>query len=164
MVDNVVRERVDVKMAEATVGEWRVAVGDRIEAGQALVELITDKVTFDYESPVTGTVRLLAAAPGSVAPVGYVLCQIGETAAALPAIDEHNRALIAEHKRRQEVAIAADTTAAPRPVVASERVRATPAARRLAKQHDLALSLVSPSEPGGIVSEADVERYLASHE
>ncbi|NUQ01015.1 MAG: hypothetical protein HUU35_14295, partial [Armatimonadetes bacterium] len=103
MVHSVVLEKLDANMEEATVGAWRVAEGDSIAAGAALVELITDKVTFDYESPVGGTVRRLAAAPGAVVPVGYVLCQIGDPESDLPEIDEANRRLADEHRRRQEV-------------------------------------------------------------
>jgi len=160
MIDNVVLEKLDANMEEATIGAWRVEEGSSIAAGQALVELITDKITFDYESPVGGCVRRLVAAPGSVVPVVYVLCQVGDATAELPAIDEHNAHLLAAHRRKQEVAIKAEQPAARPRVAAGERVRATPAARRLAKEHGLELADVAPAEPGGIVTEDDVARHL----
>ncbi|MCC7492694.1 MAG: E3 binding domain-containing protein [Fimbriimonadaceae bacterium] len=163
MIHQVVLEKLDANMEQATVGAWRVAEGAAIAVGEPLVELITDKITFDYECPVAGTVRRLAAAAGSVVPVGYCLALVGDATTALPDIDPTNRRLVEEHKRRQEVAISVgDAPPAARPAVSSERVRATPAARRLAKQHGLDLASVSPAEPGGIVGEEDVRRHLES--
>ncbi len=159
MIHNVVLEKLDANMEEATVGAWRLAAGETIAVGEPLVELITDKVTFDLESPVGGTLRGAAAAPGSVVPVGYVLCQIGEAEGELPEIDAANQALMAAHKAKQAVEIDTGGAAAPRQV-RGDRVRATPAARRMAKQHGLELSDVTPAEPGGILSEEDVRRHL----
>lgn len=160
MIRNVVLEKLDANMEEATIGDWRVPEGETVEVGQALVELITDKVTFDYESPVEGVVRRHVAAPGSVVPVGYVICQVGDIDTPLPEVDDHNRQLAEAHKQKQQVSI--ETGAAERPARAAKagRVRATPAARRLAKQHDLDLADIEPAEAGGIVGEEDVRRHL----
>lgn len=161
MIHNVVLEKLDANMEEATIGEWRVAEGDRIEAGAPLVELITDKVTFDYECPVSGTVRRLAAAVGSVVPVGYILAQVGDATAPLPDIEAHNRALVEEHRRRQEVRIATDGAPADaRPSRDLKRVRATPAARRIAKEAGIDLADLPAAAGGAIVSEEDVRAYL----
>ena len=160
MIHNVVLEKLDANMEEATVGAWRLAEGETIAEGEPLVELITDKVTFDLESPVSGTLRRAAAAPGSVVPVGYVLCQIGEADSELPEIDAANQALVEAHKAKQAVEIETGDGPAPKRQARGERVRATPAARRLAKQHGLELSDVTPAEPGGILSEEDVRRHV----
>ncbi|MBI2301184.1 MAG: E3 binding domain-containing protein, partial [Armatimonadetes bacterium] len=79
----------------------------------------------------------------------------------LPEIDTENRRLLDEHKRRQAVEIETGGAAERRTVEApASRVRATPAARRLAKQHGIDLADVPPAEAGGIVGEADVQAYL----
>lgn len=163
MVHNVALEKLDANMDEATIGAWRVAEGEPIEVDQPLVELITDKVTFDWNCPVSGTVRRLTAAPGSVLPIGYVLAQIGDPAGELPAIDDSNRALLEEHRRKQEVKIETGGEGPERlpREPKSRKVRATPAARRLARQHDLELADISTAD-GGILSEDDVRAYLAS--
>ncbi len=161
MIHDVALEKLDANMEEATIGEWLVAEGDRVDQGAPLVGMITDKATFDYESPVAGTVRRIAAAPGSVIPVGYVFCQIGDRDGVPGEIDERNRQLVAEHKRRSEVEVAVSGPRQERPVQRGERVRATPAARRLAKEHGLDLAEVKPAEPGRVVDEADVRRHLS---
>lgn len=159
MIANIVVEKFDANMEEVTIGGWHVAVGDRIEAGDKLVELITDKATFDYETPAGGTVRRLIAAPGSVVPVGYVLAQVGDAAEPLPDVAAANAELLAAYRRRQEVTI--DTTAAAARPERGGRVRATPAARRLAREHGLDLAELPAAESGGIVGEDDVRAWLA---
>jgi pyruvate/2-oxoglutarate dehydrogenase complex dihydrolipoamide acyltransferase (E2) component len=159
---NVALEKVDANMEEATVGAWLVAVGDSVAAGQPFVELITDKVTFQWESPVGGTVRALIAGVGSLVPVGYVIAQIGADDEDLPDVAAHNARLAEEHKRRHDVQIDTSGAGAARSAASAGRVRATPAARRLAREHDLDLAAVTPAEPGGIVGEEDVKAHLAT--
>jgi pyruvate/2-oxoglutarate dehydrogenase complex dihydrolipoamide acyltransferase (E2) component len=161
MVHNVALEKVDANMEEATVGAWLVAEGDPLAVGQKFVELITDKVTFQYESPVAGTVLKLLAAPGGVAPVGYVLCQVGDPGEAPPDVSAHNRELLEAQRRRTEVTIDTSAAVAAAPAGGGGRVRATPAARRLAREHGIELADVAPAQPGGIISEEDVAAHLA---
>jgi len=158
MVHNVALEKVDANMEEATVGAWLVAEGETIEPGAKFVELITDKVTFEYESPVGGTVRRLLASAGSLVPVGFVLAQIGDADDALSDPTAENERLLAEHRAKLDVTIDVSAAARPAPAGAGGRVRATPAARRLARELGVDLADVSPAEPGGIVSEDDVRK------
>lgn len=158
MVHNVALEKVDANMEEATVGAWLVAVGDVIEPGAKFVELITDKVTFEYESPVGGTVRRLLASAGSLVPVGFVLAQIGAADEALVDPTADNERLLAEHRAKLEVTIDVSASATTPSAAAGGRVRATPAARRLARELGIELADVQPAEAGGIVSEDDVRR------
>lgn len=160
MIHAVPLEKFDANMEEATVGGWLVAEGDTVGVGQPLVELITDKATFDYESPVAGTVRRLVAAPGAVVPVGYVLALIGAADAPLPEVDRDNRARLEQHRRRQEVVIEAPRVDADAGLRGG-RVRATPAARRLARELGIELGEVPAASPGGIVGEEDVRAHAA---
>ncbi len=73
-------------VAEGTVLEWRVAVGDQVSADDILVEISTDKVDAEVPSPVAGTVAEILAEPDSTVAVGSVLCRIAAGAgAAAPA-------------------------------------------------------------------------------
>lgn len=60
-------------LAGAEVVEWLVAVGDRVEEEQPIVEVLTDKANVEIVSPVTGTVERLGAAPGETVAVGAAL-------------------------------------------------------------------------------------------
>ena len=158
MVYNVALEKVDANMEEATVGAWLVAEGEVIEPGAKFVELVTDKVTFEYESPVGGTVRRLLATAGSLVPVGFVLAQIGAAEGELTDPTPDNERLLAEHRAKLEVTIDTGSASAAAAPSAGGRVRATPAARRLARELGIDLATVQPAEAGGIVSEDDVRR------
>ncbi len=61
---------------EAVVIEWACAVGEVVQAGDALMSVELDKVDTDVPSPVTGTVSELAADPGDVVTVGQVICTV----------------------------------------------------------------------------------------
>lgn len=62
-----------MNMVEATVVEWLKAVGDRVEAGEPLVGVETDKVEATVDAPVTGVLREIVAQPDEDVPVGATL-------------------------------------------------------------------------------------------
>ncbi|MBW2245511.1 MAG: 2-oxo acid dehydrogenase subunit E2, partial [Deltaproteobacteria bacterium] len=65
-------------VVEAEVVAWKVAVGDRVELDQILVELMTDKANVEIPSPAAGTVTSLPFAEGELVPVGEVLIEIDD--------------------------------------------------------------------------------------
>jgi pyruvate dehydrogenase E2 component (dihydrolipoamide acetyltransferase) len=69
-------------VVEAEVIEWRVREGERVEADQVLVELMTDKANIEIPSPVAGVVHRLGFAKGDIVPVGAVLIEIDDGAGA----------------------------------------------------------------------------------
>lgn len=73
-----------VTSTKAVVVRWLKREGDRVKAGDALVELETEKVSYELESPFSGIlVRLLARETAEV-PVGEPLCEIQESAVKTP--------------------------------------------------------------------------------
>jgi pyruvate dehydrogenase E2 component (dihydrolipoamide acetyltransferase) len=73
-----------VTTTKAVVLRWLKHEGDRVNAGEPLVELETEKVSYELESPYNGTlVRLLAHETAEV-PVGEPLCEIAESVAKTP--------------------------------------------------------------------------------
>jgi len=161
--------KVAENMTAGSVGPWRVAAGDRVNPGDPVVELVTEKAEFTLEAEVAGRVAALLAAERSTVPVGYVLAVLaeeGEEAAARSAAEAEN----AETLRRaaQEApGGSAKSPAAAAPVAAAPeasgdaRVRATPAARRLAREKGVALGEVAAAlDLAGAVREEDVRRFL----
>ena len=61
--------------AEAAIVAWHVAVGDKVEEDQHLVDVMTDKATVEMTSPVSGVITSLHGEPGSMAPVGGALIE-----------------------------------------------------------------------------------------
>jgi len=141
---------------EVTVTDWFVREGDRVSRGQPIAELTTDKAAFELEAPAAGTVRRILAARKSVLPVGYVLALIGGRDDPLPEVETENARLLAQCRPDASVPGRARKTPERRK---RRRVRATPAARRLARERGVDLSTVTPAADGGPVTEAMVRRH-----
>ena len=154
-------EQLYPEMEEATIGRWLVAEGEEIRADQPVAELITDKVAYEYQSPVGGKILVLLTPDKSVVPVGTALAVVGaagESVDNLEELLERNRRLAAEREEQlraiQQATGGEETTpAVPRQAGA---VRATPAARRLARERGVELSTLTGSGPGGIITVEDI--------
>jgi pyruvate dehydrogenase E2 component (dihydrolipoamide acetyltransferase) len=160
MSEQIVLTALYPEMEEATLGRWRVTVGETVEEGQPIAELITDKVAYEYQSPAAGTVLAMLPAEKSVVPVGTVLAVVGrvdETVPELPQLLAENRRLSAAREASlTEILQATGAQSAP---AASERgraVRATPAARRLARERGVDLTTLTGSGPDGMISVDDI--------
>lgn len=135
-------------MTEGRLLAWRVAPGDRVRRGDVIAEIDTDKSAIEVEVWHTGRVHELLVAPGTTVPVGTAMARIEVDAAVA------------------ETAV----TAAPPPAAVSsvgvpearvDRLRASPAARRLARELGVALEGLRGSGPSGAVRLEDVERAAA---
>jgi pyruvate dehydrogenase E2 component (dihydrolipoamide acetyltransferase) len=145
--------RLSDQMEEATVLRWLKAPGDAVARGEPLVEVETDKATMVYEAEFDGVLEEIVVGDGGVAALGEVIARArGEGVGRGP---------------RPEVAAAAPATApAPDAAVPSParrggkpgRSRATPVARRLARELGVALDGVDGTGPGGRIVRADVRR------
>jgi pyruvate dehydrogenase E2 component (dihydrolipoamide acetyltransferase) len=136
-----------------------LAEGAAVAKGDPLLEVETDKVTMEVESPAAGRLAGICAAPGDVVPIGGVIAYIlkpGETLpTALPTSTESPSLSAAS------LPIYAETPAgAPLPVRSNAAV--TPVAARVAAAHGLDPAAVSGSGPQGRITREDVEAHLAA--
>ena len=160
----IVIEKWAENLDEATIGGWLKREGDPVAVGDAVAEIITDKATFEWESEVAGVLRKTYAADKSVVPVGYVIGFIGDPEEPLPEVEEQNARLLAA---RQALELKLDDLAGEpgEPVGSGRRVRATPAARRRAREAGVSLEEVAAALGlDGALSEEDVDRYLAERD
>jgi 2-oxoglutarate dehydrogenase E2 component (dihydrolipoamide succinyltransferase) len=139
-------------VAEATVGAWLKQEGERVEAGEALVELETDKVNLEVAAEQSGVLERIERRQGETVSPGDLLAILATEVEA------------AADPRAQAGAAAPASSAPPadqaeRPV---ERPHASPLARRIAQEHGLDLAQVAGSGTAGRVTREDVERYLES--
>jgi pyruvate dehydrogenase E2 component (dihydrolipoamide acetyltransferase) len=72
----VVLPKVDMDMEAGTIAAWKVAEGDRVETGDILFEMETDKSLMEVESPGSGVIRDLAPVTGEPVPVGTTVAWI----------------------------------------------------------------------------------------
>jgi 2-oxoglutarate dehydrogenase E2 component (dihydrolipoamide succinyltransferase) len=164
-------------IAEATVGRWLKGEGDRVEAGEPIVELETDKANFEVEAEQDGVLQNIAKGEGEDVEIGDVIGTISEAEQAEEEGVEEEEAEQAEAEeaeaeqpqaREEKVAPEAQETEAEREAISEETdghredggVRASPTVRKLAREYDIDLAEVSGSGSGGRVTKDDVERLI----
>ncbi|MFA4015714.1 MAG: hypothetical protein RUDDFDWM_000806 [Candidatus Fervidibacterota bacterium] len=171
MAVKVVIEKVFENMEEATIGKWLKREGEYVSEGEPLVEIITEKVTFEMESPSSGILRRIVAKEKSTVPVGFVIAILGNSDEPLPNVDEENE-LLMKRWRETQVSVGQEKTAqrdvavekeTPTTQPQTKRIRATPAARRLAREHNITVEEVAEALGIEFVSESDVRNYLLLH-
>jgi len=144
-------------ITEGSIAQWVKKVGDRVEKGEFIVELETDKVNAEIISEEAGVLTQILAEEGDTVLVGQVIAVVeaGEGAAPAPAAP-------AQATPAQAVPQAAPAPVAAAPVVeetSGERVIASPAARKLAREKGIDLAAVSPVDPHGRVRVQDVAAH-----
>src|SRR5881296_4486646 len=135
---------------EGEVVKWFVKEGDPVKENDPIVEVMTDKVTVQIPSPVTGKILQLRAKEGEVVKVGNTLVVFGEAGEIAPPRPETTRPASAPPPPVMTVA-----PPAPGP---SGEVLAAPAVRRLAKELNVNLAAVRGSGPQGRLTEDDVRK------
>ncbi len=135
---------------EGEVVKWFVKEGDPVKENDPIVEVMTDKVTVQIPSPVTGKILQLRAKEGEVVKVGNTLVVFGEAGETAPPRPETTRPASAPPPPVM-------TPAPPAPGLSGE-VLAAPAVRRLAKELNVNLAAIRGSGPQGRLTEDDVRK------
>jgi pyruvate dehydrogenase E2 component (dihydrolipoamide acetyltransferase) len=139
--------RLSDTMEEGAVSRWLKAVGDRVEKGDTLAEIDTDKATMELEAYDAGVLTRLLVEEGVSVAIGQPIAVIGEG--------------------RDETADVAQLTAVEQvpgstPAAPPGRVLSSPIARNLARSHGLDLDSIRGTGPGGRIVRADVEAAVAA--
>ncbi len=155
MAIEVIFPKVDMDMVTGRLSRWLVAEGAAVKQGDPLFEIETDKAAMEIEAPGTGILRDVRAPEGADVAVGEAVAWIfaeGEQSAAKPV------SVATAGPRLKPVAV---EVAVPASVVETPAsgggIRATPLARRIAREAGIALSQISGSGPHGRIVRADVE-------
>jgi pyruvate dehydrogenase E2 component (dihydrolipoamide acetyltransferase) len=201
MAVQVLMPKLSDAMQEGRVLQWLKNEGDRVEGGDAIAAIETDKAEIEMEAFGSGVLRKILVPAGQSAPVGSLIGIIAESdedisglesgagraaAAAAPAAKaaqppagklatapspapiEAQAPAAVPPRAAQPPAAAATTAAAPPPAppapVGSEEgwVRASPVARRMAREAGIDITQVPGSGPQGRILERDVESFLAA--
>jgi pyruvate dehydrogenase E2 component (dihydrolipoamide acetyltransferase) len=154
---------------EGEIVKWLVKEGDIVREDQPMVEVMTDKATVEIPAPRAGKILKLNAKEGETVKVGSVLVIIEELGEAKP---EPKREVVEAPPQREPepVAAAVSTTATavaapppPSPTAAPpQRVLATPATRKLARELGVDIAQIRGTGPGGRVTDEDVRRFAAA--
>jgi len=166
--------RLGQGMESGTIVKWLKSEGDQVQKGEPLYELDTDKVTQEVEADASGVLLKIAVAEGEVA-VGRTIAVIGEQGEAVEVSDDVQgdgspaRAREQEREPEREPVRQASTdgqgervTELKAPASGNGRIKASPLARRIARERGIDLSAVAGTGPEGRVVAEDVERAAAT--
>lgn len=173
MADEVKLPRLGQGMESGTIVKWLKAEGDQVEKGEPLYELDTDKVTQEVEAEASGVLLKITVAEGE-ADVGTTIAVIGEQGEDVSAIESQTAEPaepVAAAKTAQEApAEAVSQVAASEQIAdarvpqgngAGARIKASPLARRIARERGIELGSLKGTGPEGRVVAEDVERATA---
>ncbi|AMW99282.1 2-oxoglutarate dehydrogenase complex dihydrolipoyllysine-residue succinyltransferase [Rummeliibacillus stabekisii] len=159
MADIIVPELAE-SITEGEIVRWVKQVGDHVEKGEFIVELETDKVNAEIISEEAGVLTEILAQEGDVVEVGAVIAKVeagGAAAAPTPKEEPKQEEAPKAEEPKQE----APQAAAPvvEETTSNDRVIASPAARKLAREKGINLSEISPVDPQGRVRVQDVAAH-----
>lgn len=147
-------------LQEAEVCEWHVDAGDRVQSGDTLVSVETDKAIVEIPAPWSGVIEKRFAEAEAIVQVGAPLAGFSgdeparDGTAPASTAHEENGSVVGEVKTgRGLLREDADSVAA-----APVGIKATPAVRALARRLDVDLTVVTPSGNDGLITKSDVER------
>ena len=158
--------RLSDTMEEGTVSSWLVNIGDQVKEGDILAEIETDKATMEFESFYEGTLLYIGINEGETALVDSLLAIIGEENADFQSVfknvDESENLDISKPEQLNEIEELKE-----KPVIenqdqiSSNRVLASPLAKKIAKEKNIDLSTVHGSGDNGRITKLDVETHFS---
>lgn len=172
MPAEVIMPKVDMDMTCGTIAAWHVEDGGKVEKGDPLFDIETDKATMEVESPASGTLHFVSASPGDIVDIGtciaWLFCEgetiekpnrpgaaTGPAAPALPSISP------APVSAADPASVQETLETAPASISGeSAKILATPLARRIAGLKGIDLGAVSGSGPRGRISRKDVDAHV----
>ncbi|PJF42840.1 MAG: hypothetical protein CUN55_09560 [Phototrophicales bacterium] len=157
-------------MQEGTLVRWVKSVGDSINKGEVIAEIETDKATVEVEAHVSGTILKFLVEEDSIVEVGAPIAVIGEAGEDVSNIDGNGGEVAATStSEASSEPASAPTSTTPAPVAQStngaqdegypDGVKASPLARRIAREKGIDLRQVQGSGPGGRITKRDIEGF-----
>ena len=165
MATTVTMPKMGFDMVEGKLLRWLKKVGEPVKAGEPLAEIETEKVNIEFEAPASGVLKAVLIEEGTTVPVGTPI-------AIIAAPDEPVEAPVAAPAVREGPPLPTPALGAPPPPAPAPapvgaptpppggRVKASPLARRLAREAGIDLREIPGTGPGGRVVKRDVDRYL----
>lgn len=158
MIKEIIMPKLGQTVEEATVEKWHKKEGDKVEKGEVLLEVVTDKATLEVESFHKGFLRKILVKEGETVPVlqviGYVADSMEEKLPEVPkSVSE------VEEKESFEPQIPQVKSEEEKPIeekVILPRIKASPLAKKLAQELNIDLSKIKGTGPGGRITKEDV--------
>ena len=177
MANSIIMPKTGMAMEEGTILEWKIKAGDKVAKGDVVALIETDKATMELESDYDGTILAVLNDAGETVPVTKVIAWVGEAGEAVPASQaapvsqsaSPGKAPAAEPPITAKAAttavtgstaaltLAGSTVILPAEVSVDGRIKATPAARALAKERGIDLHTVTPTGKYGEIKLSSIQ-------
>ena len=173
-IEIITMPRLSDTMTEGTVAKWLKQIGEKVEEGDILAEIETDKATMEFESFHQGTLLYIGIKEGETAQVDSILAIIGEKGtdvskiaesiknadASRPTSDSKQEAVKVPDPIKKEQTTVFQAT--PKISNSNSRIIASPLAKKLAVEKNINLQHIQGSGDGGRIIKRDIENYSAS--
>ncbi|HJQ50934.1 MAG TPA: dihydrolipoamide acetyltransferase family protein [Gaiellaceae bacterium] len=160
MATEVILPRLGQGMESGTIVRWLKSEGEPVEKGEPLFELDTDKVTQEVEAETNGVLLKIAVAEGEV-PVGQTVAFIGEQGEDVPDVVSQAPKPPEPESASNSLLQAKEEPPAGPPASGNGRIKASPLARRLARERGIDLAMLRGTGPEGRIVADDVEHAEA---
>ena len=171
MAEYIAIPKLGMQMTEATLVEWKVSDGGRVEKGEVVLTIETEKTQWEVEAATSGLVYIMVPVE-QVAPVARVVGMIVESEGELEELKQNPPgeiytseagAVAAQAEGAQSPAASAEPSA---PVATEERkrVRISPVARKMAEEHMIDISAVGGTGPEGRIVKEDIQKAIEARE
>lgn len=168
MAEFVVMPKLGFDMREGVLVKWLYQIGQQVNKGDVVAEIESDKATLELESQVSGILLHTIQEAGAVVPVGANMAVVGKVGEDISGLVGGNGAVkvgVATPAGSPPADPPTVTLPAGSPAISQEfpgGVKATPLARRIAKENEVDLRQVAPSGPESRIRKADVESFILS--
>ena len=166
MATSIVMPQMGYDMHEGKVVRWLKKEGEEVTRGEVIAEIETDKATVEYEAYTGGVMAKIVAEEGIAIPVGGLIAVMTAPGEAIPEDILTDAAIALAVDSPAPAAAAVQALEGPISAAAAsadtEEVRASPLARRLAKERGFDLATITGTGPGGRITEADIPEQGAA--
>lgn len=167
-VEIITMPRLSDTMEEGTVASWLIKVGDKVEEGDILAEIETDKATMEFESFYNGTLLYIGTNEGETAPVESLLAIVGPAGTDVSAFTSGTVPSKAEapklSEKKEEAPIKETTSVTAESTTTSGRIFASPLAKKIASDKGIDLAEVKGTGENGRIIKKDVEGFTPKAE
>lgn len=160
MITPIILPQLGDTMNEGTITRWFKREGDKVQKGEALFEVLTDKANMEVEASASGYLRAVTRHENETVPTGEVIAYLSTTLEEPLEVDQITPVQEAAETLPSSDRVSAVSTPVLSPAGARKKQFISPRARRLAEEKGVNLASVTTSSPSGRVVEADVIKYL----
>ena len=158
MIREIIMPKLGETMEEGYLISWKKKEGEKVEKGEVLFEVMSDKTNFEVESPYSGYLRKILFQPSDQPiPVTTVIAYLTDTPDEPVEIPEKKEEIKSEEKKEEKLTIETKEEVKEEK---EERIKISPIARKLAEEYKIDITKIKGTGPDGRIEKKDVLEYI----